>query len=250
MNRHLFAFASYNAGPNRIARLRKETAAKGLDPNKWFNNVEVLVAEDVGRETVQYVSNIYKYYIAYKLTLERAQKREGAKAPATAAPLLDHVALAFEAGAHSLLEIRQGLCVRRVVLIGRRLRLLVGRIDLCFLLALCLAIARTARDHSDRGAGSRALVRIVVRRSLRPPRLRRRPRTAPRARAPVGCGGRRRRLLRHGSGRRIRRVVTRLLLGPVVALGLVLALHGGVLPFGRKYASSSWRPRASARVLQ
>jgi len=85
-NRHLFAFASYNAGPNRISRLRKEAAAKGLDPNKWFNNVELVVAEDVGRETVQYVSNIYKYYIAYKLTLERAQKRAGAKStPATAA---------------------------------------------------------------------------------------------------------------------------------------------------------------------
>ena len=84
VNRHLFAFASYNAGPNRIARLRKETAARGLDANKWFNNVEVLVAEDVGRETVQYVSNIYKYYIAYKLTLDRAQKRAGAKSPATA----------------------------------------------------------------------------------------------------------------------------------------------------------------------
>jgi membrane-bound lytic murein transglycosylase MltF len=82
-NRHLFAFASYNAGPNRIARLRKQAAAKGLDPDKWFNNVELVVAEDVGRETVQYVSNIYKYYIAYKLTLERAQKREDAKAPAT-----------------------------------------------------------------------------------------------------------------------------------------------------------------------
>jgi membrane-bound lytic murein transglycosylase MltF len=84
-NRHLFAFASYNAGPNRIARLRKEAAARGLDPNKWFNNVELVVAEDVGREPVQYVSNIYKYYIAYKLTLDRAQKREGAKAPAAAA---------------------------------------------------------------------------------------------------------------------------------------------------------------------
>jgi len=84
-NRHLFAFAAYNAGPNRIARLRKQTAAKGLDPDKWFNNVELLVAEDVGRETVQYVSNIYKYYIAYKLTLERARQREGAKStPATA----------------------------------------------------------------------------------------------------------------------------------------------------------------------
>ena len=79
-NRHLFAFAAYNAGPNRIARLRKETAAKGLDPNKWFNNVELVVAEDVGRETVQYVSNIYKYYIAYKLTLDRAMQREAAKA--------------------------------------------------------------------------------------------------------------------------------------------------------------------------
>ena len=87
-NRHLFAFAAYNAGPNRIARLRKETAAKGLDPNKWFNNVELVVAEDVGRETVQYVSNIFKYYVAYKLTLERASAREEARpdaAPAGAA---------------------------------------------------------------------------------------------------------------------------------------------------------------------
>jgi membrane-bound lytic murein transglycosylase MltF len=81
-NRHLFAFAAYNAGPNRIARLRNEAAKKGLDPNRWFNNVELVVAEDVGRETVQYVSNIYKYYIAYKLTLERAEQRAGAKAKA------------------------------------------------------------------------------------------------------------------------------------------------------------------------
>ena len=82
VNRHLFAFASYNAGPNRIARLRKQAAAQGLDPNKWFNNVEVVVAEDVGRETVQYVSNIFKYYVAYKLTLDRAKQREAAKTKA------------------------------------------------------------------------------------------------------------------------------------------------------------------------
>jgi len=81
-NRHLFAFAAYNAGPNRISRLRTEAAAKGLDPNKWFNNVELVVAEDVGRETVQYVSNIFKYYVAYKLSIERAEKREQAKPPA------------------------------------------------------------------------------------------------------------------------------------------------------------------------
>ncbi len=82
MNRHLFAFAAYNAGPNRIQRLRQQAAEQGLDPNKWFNNVELVVAREVGRETVQYVSNIFKYYVAYKLTIERAQQREQAKAKA------------------------------------------------------------------------------------------------------------------------------------------------------------------------
>jgi len=86
VNRHLFAFAAYNGGPNRIARLRREAAAKGLDPNKWFNNVELLAAEQIGRETVQYVSNIYKYYIAYRLVLDRAEERSAAKATVTAAP--------------------------------------------------------------------------------------------------------------------------------------------------------------------
>ena len=79
VNRHLFAFASYNAGPNRIQRLRKVAADEGLDPNKWFNNVEVIVAREVGRETVQYVSNIYKYYLAYKLVVEQQAEREAAK---------------------------------------------------------------------------------------------------------------------------------------------------------------------------
>ena len=78
-NRHLLAFASYNAGPNRIQRLRKQAAAEGLDPNKWFNNVEVVAARDIGRETVQYVSNIYKYYLAYKLVIEQGRQREAAK---------------------------------------------------------------------------------------------------------------------------------------------------------------------------
>ena len=78
-NRLLFAFASYNAGPNRIARLRTKAAAQGLDPNKWFNNVELVVAKDVGRETVQYVSNILEYYVAYKLVDERAREREAAR---------------------------------------------------------------------------------------------------------------------------------------------------------------------------
>ena len=73
LNRTLMVFAAYNAGPTRIARLRKRAASEGLDPNKWFGNVELVAARDVGQETVQYVSNIYKYYVAYKLTLENSK---------------------------------------------------------------------------------------------------------------------------------------------------------------------------------
>jgi membrane-bound lytic murein transglycosylase MltF len=74
-NQTLLAMASYNAGPNRIATLRKKTAAQGLDPNKWFGNVEVIVAKDVGREPVQYVANIYKYYISYRMAIAQAEAR-------------------------------------------------------------------------------------------------------------------------------------------------------------------------------
>ena len=75
LDKALFAFASYNAGAGRISQLRKEAAKRGLDPNAWFHNVEYVVAEKIGRETVTYVSNIYKYYIAYRLVLEsRAAK--------------------------------------------------------------------------------------------------------------------------------------------------------------------------------
>lgn len=80
LDKTLFVFASYNAGPNRIARLRKEAAQEGLDPNKWFNNVELMVAKDVGQETVTYVDNVYKYYVAYKLALAQAQVRQKSRA--------------------------------------------------------------------------------------------------------------------------------------------------------------------------
>jgi len=79
LNKGLFAFASYNAGPGRISRLRKEAAKRGLDPNKWFNHVEVVAAEKIGRETVRYVSNIYKYYLAYKMVAEQREERQRAK---------------------------------------------------------------------------------------------------------------------------------------------------------------------------
>lgn len=70
LNKVLFAIASYNAGPNRIRELRKDAAERHLNPNVWFDNVERVASEKIGRETVQYVSNIYKYYIAYTLVQE------------------------------------------------------------------------------------------------------------------------------------------------------------------------------------
>ena len=79
LNRHLFAFASYNAGPNRIRRLRGEAERLGLDPNQWFENVEVVVARRVGSEPVRYVSNIFKYYVAYSLEQGNAQRRRQLK---------------------------------------------------------------------------------------------------------------------------------------------------------------------------
>jgi membrane-bound lytic murein transglycosylase MltF len=66
-NKLLFAFAAYNAGPGRIHALRMEATQKGFDPNVWIDNVEVIAAARLGMETVTYVANIYKYYIAYKL---------------------------------------------------------------------------------------------------------------------------------------------------------------------------------------
>ena len=83
LNKGLFAFASYNAGPARIRQLREKAAARGLDPNKWFNNVEVIAAESIGRETVQYVANIYKYYLAYQMVTEQLKSRAEAKRDAT-----------------------------------------------------------------------------------------------------------------------------------------------------------------------
>jgi len=76
LNKTLFTFASYNAGPNRIASLRKKAAAEGLNPDEWFGNVEFVVARRIGQQTIRYVSNIYKYYVAYKLILEQSQLRE------------------------------------------------------------------------------------------------------------------------------------------------------------------------------
>jgi membrane-bound lytic murein transglycosylase MltF len=80
LNKALFAFAAYNAGPGRIRQLRREAEKRGLDPNVWFGNVEQIASERIGRETVTYVSNIYKYYVAYKLIVDDRTRREASKA--------------------------------------------------------------------------------------------------------------------------------------------------------------------------
>ena len=80
LNKGLMTFASYNAGPGRVRQLRREAEKKGLDPNVWFGNVERVASERIGRETVTYVSNIFKYYVAYRLMTAQEERREAAKA--------------------------------------------------------------------------------------------------------------------------------------------------------------------------
>jgi membrane-bound lytic murein transglycosylase MltF len=78
-NRPLFAFASYNCGPGNVAKARQEAERRNLDPDKWFNNVEIIVAQKIGTETTTYVRNIYKYYIAYRLTQDAQAEAEKAR---------------------------------------------------------------------------------------------------------------------------------------------------------------------------
>lgn len=75
LNRHLFALAAYNAGPTRIIQLRKTAESKGLNPNIWFDNVEIIAAREIGKETIQYVSNIYKFYASYRALSYYAAQR-------------------------------------------------------------------------------------------------------------------------------------------------------------------------------
>jgi membrane-bound lytic murein transglycosylase MltF len=81
-DRTLMTFAAYNAGPGNFLKIRRVAVASGLNPRLWFNNVETGAAKVIGRETVQYVANIFKYYISFKLAEERlAEKKESESAP-------------------------------------------------------------------------------------------------------------------------------------------------------------------------
>ena len=69
MNRTLMSLVGYNSGPRNLQVIRDEAVKRGLDPNVWFQNVELAAAQTLGRKTVEYVSNIYKYYTAYRITV-------------------------------------------------------------------------------------------------------------------------------------------------------------------------------------
>jgi membrane-bound lytic murein transglycosylase MltF len=69
-DRLAFTWAAYNAGPAKVRKMRDLAKEMGRDPNRWFGHVEVAAGRIVGRETVKYVADIYKYYIAYRLIAE------------------------------------------------------------------------------------------------------------------------------------------------------------------------------------
>ncbi len=78
-NQTLLALAAYNAGPSRMINLRRKAEQQGYDPDIWFDNVELIAAKEIGRETVQYVSNIFKYYVAYRYTIDQQARRKKAR---------------------------------------------------------------------------------------------------------------------------------------------------------------------------
>lgn len=79
LNQALLALGAYNAGPGRMISMRSKAADKGYDPNVWFDNVELVAAEEIGRETVQYVANIYRYYLTYRMIADQELKHAAAR---------------------------------------------------------------------------------------------------------------------------------------------------------------------------
>lgn len=75
-----FALAAYNAGPGRVRQLQRIAERKGLNPHKWFYNVEIIARNQIGHETVNYVTGIQKTTQALKLATKMAQEKRLIKA--------------------------------------------------------------------------------------------------------------------------------------------------------------------------
>ena len=83
LDQTLLAFAAYDAGPNNVRRARKRAREIGLDPNAWFENVEVAIGQSVSREPVVYVRNIYKYFVAHRLLRRIREERAASRVEAS-----------------------------------------------------------------------------------------------------------------------------------------------------------------------
>jgi membrane-bound lytic murein transglycosylase MltF len=78
LDRMLFSFAAYNAGPGNMKRARRQAKKLGLNPNRWFGNVEIGMYRAVSGQPASYVRNIYKYYVTYQGLEKSRQEREQA----------------------------------------------------------------------------------------------------------------------------------------------------------------------------
>ncbi len=76
LDRALFSFAAYNAGPGNMKKARQRARRLGFDPNRWFGNVEIGMFRAVSGEPASYVRNIYKYYVTYQGLERSRQARE------------------------------------------------------------------------------------------------------------------------------------------------------------------------------
>lgn len=70
-DRMMILLASYNAGPERIKKLRRTAR----DPNVWAENVEWAVWKSIGFETVRYVGQVQKYYVVFRDMIEGLKLR-------------------------------------------------------------------------------------------------------------------------------------------------------------------------------
>jgi membrane-bound lytic murein transglycosylase F len=66
-----FALAAYHAGYDRVRRARTTAQALGLNPNRWFDQVELAMARRARldpslRSTIAYVREIRACYDAYR----------------------------------------------------------------------------------------------------------------------------------------------------------------------------------------
>lgn len=80
VDRIFFSLAAYNAGPANISKARARAEKMGLDPDRWFDNVEIAAAKVISREPVIYVRNILKFAVYFRLRQDALSEADAAAA--------------------------------------------------------------------------------------------------------------------------------------------------------------------------